>query len=283
MNAVAVAGATALSATALLGAPRPACRMGDFVPAAHALVALLRASGVRLTASLLRNVSGDFRESLRWLTDGGLVERLIDSGGVVLHVPLEKRISLDFYKNNIIHFFLVPSLLTRALLTGVPVPELKAHVAWWLDLYRWEFPLPQRDALATEIGRWLAHYQETGALVGDAIVPEHAVVRTTCGILENFREAYLIAARTVAAQQEWPIAQTALTERMRRQFATALLLGEVQKPEGSSMVTFGNALSRFGELGHVAVTPPKPERREPWIDRGPAFDRLPDLIARFGT
>ena len=283
VNAAAVAGATAISATALLSAPRLASRMGDFVPAAHALVALLRTSGVRLTASLVRNVGEDFRESLRWLTDGGLVERLIDSGGVVLHVPLEKRINLDFYKNNILHFFLLPSLLTRALLGGVPAADLKAHVAWWLDLYRWEFPLPERDALAAEIDRWLAYYRETGVLGGDTVLSEHVVVHATRGILENFREAYLIAARTVAAQAEWPIAEAALTVRMRRQFATALLLGEVQKPEGNSMVTFGNALSRFSELGHVTTSDRGGGRRERWIDRGPAFDRLPDLIARFGT
>src|SRR5207244_2275039 len=51
VNQAAVAGATAVSASALLGAPRPGCRMAEFLSAAHALVALLRASGVRLTDS----------------------------------------------------------------------------------------------------------------------------------------------------------------------------------------------------------------------------------------
>ena len=283
VNGAAVAGATALSATALLGAPRAASRMGDFVPAAHALVALLQASGVRLTSSLVRNVSGDFRESLRWLVDGGLIERLVDGGGVVLHVPEDKRINLDIYKNNIIHFFLVPSLMSRALLLGVPVEQLQAHIAWWLDLYRWEFPLPERDALATEIERLLAYYHDTGAMVAGAVVPEHPLVRATRGIVENFREAYLVAARTVAAQQEWPIAQNALIDRMRRQFATALLLGEVHKPEGSSTVTFGNALSRLTELGHVAAVNRGRGGRDRWLDRGATFDELPGLIAHFGT
>src|SRR5207245_1615715 len=83
--------------------------------------------------------------------------------GVVLHVPASKRINLDFYKNNTIHFFLVPSLLTRALLAEVPFSALRAHIGWWLDLYRWEFPLPERDALAAEIGRWLASARAAGA------------------------------------------------------------------------------------------------------------------------
>src|SRR5205823_5941173 len=153
VNEAAVAGATAVSATALLGAPRAACRMSDFLAAAHALTGLLRTKGVRITESLDRNERSDFRESVNWLAGGGLVERLVDSGGVVHHVPTSKRVNLDFYKNNTIHFFLVPSLLTRALVTEVPFTALRAHIGWWLDLYRWEFPLPERDAVADEIGR----------------------------------------------------------------------------------------------------------------------------------
>jgi glycerol-3-phosphate O-acyltransferase len=283
VNQAAVAGATSLSATVLLGAPRNACRIADFLTVAHALVGLMRESGVRLTASLERNQASNFRESLAWLDGGGLVERLVDSEGMVLHVPPEKRVSLDFYKNNTIHFFLLPSLLTRALLTEVPLPALREHVAWWLDLYRWEFPLPDRDALGAELGRLLEYYREQGALVGDQVVPEHALVRATSGILENFREAYLVAARTVAGQAEWPIAYAALTQRMQRQFRTSLLLGEVEKSEGNSVMTFGNALSRLAELGHVEVTRRGRGGRERWVDRGPAFAGLAELIRRFGT
>ena len=283
VNDAAVAGATAVSATALLGAPRAACRMSEFLAATRALSGLLHAQGARITASLERNDRSDFRESLRWLEGGGLVERFVDSGGVVLHVPVSKRLNLDFYKNNTIHFFLVPSLLTRALIAEVPFSALRAHIGWWLDLYRWEFPLPERDALAAEIGRWLAYYREVGALVGDGAALDHPVIHATAGILENFREAYLVAARALAAQEEWPIAQSALAQRMRRQFQTSLLLGEVHKPEGNSMITFGNALSRLAELGHVAIVGRGRGGRERWVDRGPAFDRLPDLIRHFGT
>jgi len=283
VNAAAVAGATSLSATVLLAAPRPALRLPEFLSAAHALTTLLRTSGVHVTASLERNEQSDFRESLRWLESGGLMERLVDSGGVVLHAPAGKRLNLDFYKNNIIHFFLVPSLLTRAVLAEVPLSALRAHVGWWLDLYRWEFPLPEREALAAELGRWLEYYRDIGAVEGDSAVPEHPLVRATAGILENFREAYLVAARTITAQEEWPIAQNALAQKMRRQFATSLLLGEVHKPEGNSIVTFANALSRLTELGHVSALRRGRAGRERWVDRGPAFDRLPDLVRHFGT
>jgi glycerol-3-phosphate O-acyltransferase len=277
VNAAAVAGASSVSATALLSAPRAACRLPEFLAASHALVGLLRMQGARLTASLVRNEASDFNEGLAWLESGGLVERLVDSDGVVLHVPPAKRMNLDFYKNNTIHFFLLPALLTRALLTGVPLSALREQIDWWLTLYRWEFPLPQRETLGDEVARWLAYYREAGALVGDVADPEHVVIQVTGGILESYREAYWVAARTVAAQQDWPIKQPELIQRMRREFATSLLLSDAHKPEGSSVVTFGNALSWLTERQHVARTARRGSR-DRWIERGPNFDRLPELV-----
>jgi glycerol-3-phosphate O-acyltransferase len=279
VNEVAVAGATSVSATALLGAPRPACRLEEFLMAAHTLTELLRLQRVRLTESLIRNEASHFREGLTWLETGGLVARVVDSDGTVLHVPPEKRLVLDFYKNNTIHFFLVPALVTRALRAGVPAPDLEADVLWWLDLYRWEFPLPERETVRHDIQRWLAYYRETGAIVGDRPDPAHPVIQVTCGLLENFREAYLVAARAITAEKEWPIAQASLVKRMQRQFATSLLLAEVTKPEAGTVVTFGNALARFAELGHVTLVRPE-GARERGVERGPTFDRLPDLIQR---
>jgi glycerol-3-phosphate O-acyltransferase len=279
VNAAAVAGASSVSATALLGASGAACRLRDFQAACHALMALLRVQGAHLTASLVRNEASDFREGLAWLEGGGLVERLVDCEGIVLHVPTEKRMNLDFYKNNIIHFFLLPALVTRALLADVPVAELPEQIAWWRDLYRWEFPFPEREALANELARWLAYYREVGGVVGDVVDRDQIVIRVTAGILENFREAYLVTARTLAAQEEWPIKQPDVIQRMRREFATSLLLGEAHKPEGSSTVTFGNALSRMVELRHVAVAHRR-GTRDRWIEPGPAFDRLPELTQR---
>src|SRR5207244_1817514 len=83
------------SEIALLGAPQAACRLADFLTAAHALVGLLRAQDVRLTSSLERNEASNYREGLGWLESWGLAERLPDSDGIVINVPAEKRLNLD--------------------------------------------------------------------------------------------------------------------------------------------------------------------------------------------
>lgn len=276
INGAAVAGASSVSASALLSAPHAATRLDDFVEYANALVSVLRFAGVKTTESLDRNVETRFRESLAWLESGGLVLRRTDAGGKVLQIPTAKRASLDYYKNNTIHFFLVPALLSRALLAGVPREALAEEISWWLNLYRWEFPLPIRETVGPELDRWLPYYEQVGAVLNGQANPNHPLMRVTSEMLENFREAYAVAARVILSQTEWPVSEKTLIKRMQYQFDTSLMLGEVHKPEGASVVTFANALLRFAELNHIGRE--KRGGRERVVVQGPAFDGLPELV-----
>jgi len=283
VNAVTVVGATSLSSTVLLSSPHAAWRYPQFLEAAQTLVRFLRHQGVQLTASLERNVA-DFKESRLFLESGGLIQRLQGDGDVI-RVPTEKRVSLNFYKNNTIHFFLLPALLSRALCMGLRGAALKDEVNWWLDLYRWEFPLPEREAVAAELGRLLEYFRAEGAVRaadGDAVAPEHPLIRSTAGLLDNFREAYWIAARTLAQLSETGIPQKAVLEQARKRYTTSLLLGEVQRPEGNTVVTLGNALNRYEEVGLVTITAP-PKGRDRIVRRGPRFAELQPLEARLAA
>ena len=252
VNEVAVAGATSVSSTVLLAAPHQAIRYGDFVLAARALTELLLAKHVAPTASLQRNAA-DFRESLGFLQTGKLIESMKDRDGEIIYVSPEKRMILDFYKNNIIHFFLIPSLVAHAVRRGVPPANLRDEVWWWLDLFRWEFALPERAAVAQEIEATLRHFGDAGASPAAPGADEHPLLAFSDGILENFREAYWIAAKTVLDLDAGGLARKALIARMQKSFSMHQLLGQTRKPEGNSPMIFENALNRFGELEYVAV------------------------------
>jgi glycerol-3-phosphate O-acyltransferase len=282
VNAVAVAGATAVSATALLAASRPAVRVSEFLRTTSVLAELLRFQGVRFTASLERNVAGRFQESMVWLGSQGLVQRLSDAGAEVLYVPADKRTNVDFYKNNIIHFFLLPALVARALRNGVPIAKLREEVWWWLDLYRWEFALTERNAFGAELQRFLDYLHTVGALRDGIADPAHPVLAATAGILENFREAYRITARTLASERAWPLVQKAVLARLRRAFYVAQLLGDVSKPEANSAVTYTCALNRYAELGYIAFTTDERAGKDRRLTPGPAYDQLPALVERLG-
>jgi len=282
-NAVTVVGATQVTATVLLSSPQAAWRYPHFLAAAQTLVRFLRHQGITATSSLERNAA-DFKENLAFLESGGLIQRLADEDGV-LHVPPDKRITLDFYKNNAIHFFLLPALLSRALLAGLKGAAIKDEVSWWLDLYRWEFALPEREAVAVELGRLLEYFSVEGAIgSGDAsaVDPLHLLLRSTAGILDNFCEAYWITAQTLLRLSGGGMAAKAVLEAARQRYTTGLLLGEVRKPEGNSTVTLGNAIDRYTEMGLIAASA-HAKGRDRLIAPGPEFERLTVLERRLAA
>ncbi len=288
VNRVEVAGATSVSATVLLSAPRAALRHAEFVDGAQALAALLRHLGVRYTASLERNVQTDFRESILFVESGGLVQRLPGEQGGVIHVPADKRMNLDFYKNNSIHFFLLPALLAHGLAIGKKGAGLKDEISWWFDLFRWEFPLPEREAMAEDIGKLIHYFRDQGALAPgdhDTLRRDHVLSQNLLGILENFRESYWTAAVALVELKEKGTSRKSLLQAMRKRFETGVLLAEVSKNEATSAVTLGNALSRYAELGLITLSSGK--GKEQVVRRGPEFAGIPALVERlrapFGT
>jgi glycerol-3-phosphate O-acyltransferase len=278
VNDISVAGATSVSATVLLGMPHRACRHEEFVRRAQALARYLRRCEVRLTSSLERNIEGDFRENLSFLESGALIQRLAGEDEGVIHVPREKRQALDFYKNNTIHFFLVPALLTEAASRQLDGEALTAEISWWLDLFRWEFALPERNDLQRELERLREHLASEGALVDGVLNVEHPFVASVIGILDNFRESYWVAAQVLLSLPEEGLPRKAILERMHKRYRTGLLLGEVGKPEGNSSVTLLNALSRFVEVGCVAEQ--RGKGKDPVVVRGAEFAKLGTMADR---
>jgi len=282
VNDTAVAGATSVSATVLLTLPHRACRLPEFVTRARALTRYLRTSGVRFTASLERNDDGEFRENLSFLENGGLIQRLSSEGRSVISVRGEKRLALDFYKNNTIHFFLLPSLVLDAMARALVGEELRDDVSWWLDLFRWEFPLPEREVLSAALARIGDHLIADGALSESGVLDaQHPFVAPVRAILDNFREAYWIAAQTLLELPDQPRGQKPVVESMQKRYRTGLLLGEVRKPEGNGSVMLGNALNRFAELECVQLRSGKGKDRE--VTRGGKFDQLGAISERIGA
>ncbi len=267
INRASVVGATSVSATVLLGAEGDACLNGDFVERARALVSFLRRRGVRLTASLGRNDADEFRESLLFLEHGGLIKRLSGMGGEVVYVPDDKRMALDFYKNNAIHYFLQAALLLDSTRRGLVGEDVEADVQWWLDLLRWEFPLPDRPALATELSDLRAVLRSERVLLGDndELNAEHPLVPTVLGVLDPFREAYWVVAGVLSGLPEEGVGRKALFERVHEYHATGLLLHQFRRVEGGSKLIFSNALKRFSEMGAVEIG----TGRDPLVKLGP--------------
>lgn len=281
VNDCSVAGATSISATVLLGAPHVGTRYQDYAVQANALAEYVLASGVTPTASLERNL-GDFRESLGFLEQSGHIETYKRGEDEILVVAENRRMALDFYKNNLIHVFLIPSLVTTALLAGKRGSDLVDDVWWWLEMFRFEFALPSKKELPALVDAAEVYMRKVGAFTADdSLDPTHALVRALGSILECFRQAYWLALQTVHENlTAEKMSEKALIEEFRKNAKTAQLLGEITKPECASVVLLQNALSRLREIGVVETQAVGRGGRDKLIRRGQAHDQAPLLMKR---
>jgi len=282
VNDVSVAGATSISCTVLLGATHAGMRYEDFRQQANALARLIRQQDIPFTSSLERNL-GDFRESVSFLESNDLVE-VIDKGHAeALVVKQGRRVAMDFYKNNLIHAFLVPSLVTSILATGCREEELTDKVWWWLELFRFEFALPERGEISRVVGDVLAYYREEGAVVDTSLQAGHPLSLATRNVLECFKEGYRHVAMALRDDlDEDGVQEKILLEQMRTTYRTGMLVGETQRMEGGSAVTFANALRRYEEMGFVSREHRGRGGREIWMQRGDNYDALQELAVKLG-
>lgn len=267
INGASVVNGTAIAATVLLGAETPALRYRDFLERAAVLVRLLQACGAPL-AEL-----SDFGATRRFLENAGLLRRLPEVPDVV-HVPRERRRSLDFYKNNAIHWFLVPALASEGLLRGRRPADLTSDLREWLDLYRLEFPPPSDADLEAGLGRVLGHFGAVGVSVDGGC--DTALLAATQGVLDSFHEPYWVVADVLSRLEEAGISESMLLDRIGKRYQAAFLLGEVHKPEGESSLTIKNAIERFRLAGGI-VTRARPGRlraRDGWVTPGGEMDAV---------
>jgi hypothetical protein len=141
--------------------------------------------------------------------------------------------------------------------------------------------LPERQDLGSEIDRLLAYLREGRVLAGvsdELLCPDHPFTVSVISLLDDFREAYWVAARTLMGLADGGTPRRAIVQAMQKKYRTGLLLGEVRTAEGNSSVTLGNALNRFEEMGCIRTAAAK--GKEVNVEGGERFAELPAIANR---
>lgn len=284
VNATSVAGATSISASVLLGATHWGLRYEEFRRRANALGELVIRAGITPTASLERNL-GEFRESVEFLSGNGLIEVVERGRDEILVVKQNKRMALDFYKNNLIHAFLVPSLAAYCMLEGVGRDRIVGEIWWWLNLFRWEFPLPEQSELEPLVVDFIEYARGTDALGEQGLDRGHPLTPAVVNVLENFRESYYVAARTLprGVPEDGGAAEKTLLAEIGKEHEVSVVVGEVTKPEGASKAIFANALARYVEMGFLSQEMRGRNQRERWLVRGESWGELEAFTERMAA
>lgn len=268
VNQMTVVTPSSILAAVLLSNPTPSISCESLTAEALMLAGFLKSAGAPLSDTVSRWQASE---------EGGLcMERaaaaFVKVGRMTVSQEGEKKIYtiktgrrsiIDYYKNNIIHFF-VPASLTAAicLAFGGDKPMDRAKIAQKLklvcDLYRHEFILsdfcvPKNNCAAPEdemLSRVLDLMTENGifSIKGDAVrIVDRQTARRLADMLANYHELYF-AALSAARQKIKDDLRGPSLKIAQRISERCLAAGIFTKPEGHSKIFQKNAQNTLKEM-----------------------------------
>ncbi len=257
----------ALVATVALAHRRRGITRSELLEGAERMAASLRRMGARFAGAIFSDggrVRPDtIEEAVHLFVDGKLMSVVDAADGEepIYSVPEERRIALDYYKNNVLHFFVPSALIAAALRAkgGEPVSRhmLRERVRQLSRLFKYEF-MYRADADFDEIfDDALSDLLEAGELeeIADRIQPTEgdlgARLLTYAAMLRTYFETYRLAARGLEmlargemSRKEWLKKTLALGQRM-------YLAGELELRESLSKARLESTIRALRDHGLV--------------------------------
>jgi glycerol-3-phosphate O-acyltransferase len=268
INQVSVVTPFSLVCAALLTYPRKGVYRRELFRIIQVLDDYLKSRGV-LQADSLDKQTEAVEETLALCESRKLIAPIEKEEGLTDELSLggysideTKRPLLEYYKNNIIHFFLPASMASLSILAGQGFDfdrqQLIDDLNFLQDLFKYEFVYDGSDP-EVQVDQTLAYFTSRGVLVnldreGDRYTLSASGLKELAyfaNFLYNYLESYWIVFRSIKYLQKKPRSEKEFLKRINNIGGKLHKLGEVERSEALSEANFQNALKLFGEKGIV--------------------------------
>jgi len=295
INQVSVVTPFSLVCAALLTYPRKGVYRRELFRIIQSLHSYLVAKGVR-RADSLDNLPQAVEETLALCEARKLITRIEREEGLADELGLggysideTKRPLLEYYKNNIIHFFLPASMAALSILSGqggdFDRRQVVEDVRFLQDLFKYEFIYEELDP-ELQVNRVLEYFTAREVVVpldaaGDRYALSAAGLKELAyfaNLLYNYLESYWIVFRSIKYLQKKPRSEKEFLKRIFSIGQKLHKLGEVERSEALSEPNFHNALKLFGEKG--IVTKRRPEGKGTATFSPPSDEDAKDFYGR---
>jgi glycerol-3-phosphate O-acyltransferase len=217
---------------------------------------------------LARQLTGVVDDQIRsFSADELLVVRNYGDELAYSAVP-EKRVTLDYYKNNIIHLVVREAIISTALLAGgrgtvVPFKLLRARCLFLSTLFRREFVYDPDDKFDHQFEGTLAQFVSAGWISQNEDksynvhqdADELLVFFARC--IQNFVEGYLVAFQALREAAQEPMREKDFIKQAMRRGSELFQAGDNLFAEAASTAVLRNALElALDEKLVVKVAPP---------------------------
>jgi glycerol-3-phosphate O-acyltransferase len=248
----------ALAASALLTSPRHGVSMAEFSEISKIFYEYLTDRQVGISKTL-KNMESSLVDSLRVMERGKLIGKLKDEDDdleeEVFTVEDGKRLTLEYYKNNIIHFLLPAAYVSTSILAQETfrfrVDQVLEDVVFMKNFFKFEFVYDNElkdEVLVQDVLDTFEKLQFLHRVSGEGNQPyilAHRGLRAAHafhGLLRNYFEGYWLVFRGLRYLQKNGYTEKEYTKRILSLGQKALKLELVERPECISKIIFDNAL-----------------------------------------
>jgi glycerol-3-phosphate O-acyltransferase len=274
INQVSVVTPFSLVCAALLTYPRKGVYRRELLQIIQVLHDYLKAQGV-LEADSLEDLTQAAEDTLALCESRKLVTPIEKEEGLTDELGLggysideTKRPLLEYYKNNILHFFLPAAMVSLSILARQGFEfsrdQILEDYGFLQDFFRNEFIFSDQDP-ETQVTETLEYFASRGVVIN--IDPQEASYTLSASglkdlsyfgnLLYNYLESYWIVFRSIKFLQKKPRSEKEFLKRIQSIGAKLHKLGEVERAEALSEATFQNAVKIFGEKGIVLKKAPE--------------------------
>ncbi|RPI77879.1 MAG: hypothetical protein EHM45_07580 [Desulfobacteraceae bacterium] len=257
INAVTLVTPRSLVALAILTVHRRGFLLSELTATVSTLIDFMARHRIPMQAAL-KNNEQMVRETISLMMAWKIVEIMEDTTGTeenFYFVDDERKIELEYYKNNIIHFFIPYSFTAVLLLSGHEEekdPErLIRDYAFLQDLFKYEFIFEKDAAAAPKVLSALAYFREVGFLTAHNTLPRRDTVTKLgytklpiwAGLIKTFLESYWIAVKVLNREKEKTLTKEDLLKNMVYMGKRFYKLGVIDHIGALSRLNFQNALN----------------------------------------
>lgn len=266
INQVSMVTPHALAASALLWSPQKGMSMAEFREVSQVFYDYLVLKRVRFS-NTLRNYDKCMEETLLDLEKGKLIGKLKDDDDdleeEVFTMDDSKRLMLEYYKNNIIHFLLPATFVSTSILAQetfrFSMAQVTADVDFMTNFFKYEFVYDNEISTEKLIDGVLQHFETLGWVtrVGGNDEPYQLTSRGLRaahffhGLIRNYLEGYWLVLRALKYLQKAPYNEKDFLKKVLSLGHKGLKLQLIERPEAVSKIIFTNALKYFVEKGAV--------------------------------
>lgn len=191
---------------------------------------------------------------------------------IVYSLEDEKRPTLEYYKNNILHFFLPLSFAAASILSyredAIPLMNLMEDYKFFKRVFRYEFIFDGQKDDAEEIREVLSYLYGRKMIIGEERNGEvwieasgrgRRALRPFAGLIHNYIESYWVVMRAASSLRKEAKSEKDFNKRILKMGAKMFRKGEVIRAEALSQSNYQSALKvlRDSEILHEVTSEEK--------------------------